>query len=165
MTSPDPLAERVVATLRTRGLDLATSESLTGGLLGGAITGVPGASEVYLGGVVAYATAMKESLSGVPREVLDRHGAVSEQTVTEMALGIQALTGADWTIAVSGVAGPTSQEGHPPGEVWVGIAGPSVGGQQLLEGWRFQFEGDRARVREQTVAAALGLLLTVLSPV
>lgn len=162
---PDPLAQRLVKTLRDRGASLATSESLTGGLIGATITGVPGASEVYLGGAIAYDVMMKARLSGVSRTILHTYGVVSEQTVTEMAVGIQTMTGATWTIAASGVAGPTPQEGHPPGEVWIGLAGPQVGQHQVLLAQRFQFEGDREQVREQTVATSLQLLLTALSPV
>lgn len=151
---PDPIAERVVARLRDLGDTLATSESLTGGLIGAALTSVPGASEVYLGGVVAYVTAMKAQLSGVPADLLAEHGAVSEQAVLEMAAGVAQLSGADWAVAASGVAGPSDQEGHPPGTVWTGVSGPGVQVAAL-----HRFDGDRAAVRAQAVAAALGLLL------
>ncbi|QLQ15589.1 MAG: CinA family protein [Micropruina sp.] len=114
MRSLDELAKTVGKTMTARDLTLATSESLTGGLLGAVITSVPGSSAYYLGGAVAYATAMKARLSGVERGILATYGVVSEQTVTEMAMGIQVLTGADWAIAVSGVAGPDPQEGTPP---------------------------------------------------
>lgn len=166
MTAPDALAVRVVETLRGREVTLATSESLTGGLLGASVTAVPGASEVYLGGVIAYQTAMKSRLSAVPAEVVRACGVVSEQTVTEMALGVQSLTGADWAIAVTGVAGPTPQEGHDPGEVWIGLAGPRMGTLEWpVRAHVHRFAGDRDSVRRQTVTAALELLLAVLSPV
>ncbi len=158
MTSPaDVLAGRVIAGLSAAGLTLATSESLTGGLIGAALTSVPGASRVYLGGVIAYATALKTRLSGVDAGVLERHGAVSAETVGEMAQGIRGATGADWAIAASGVAGPSQQEGHPPGTVWIAVAGPRIGRAR-----RFDFAGDRSEVRAQTVAAALTMVLAEL---
>lgn len=153
----DPVAARVIARLAADGLTLATSESLTGGLIGAALISVPGASEVYLGGVIAYATPMKARLSGVDWEVLDIHGAVSAEAVHEMARGIRQATGADWGIAVSGVAGPTEQEGHPPGTVWICASSARIGKSR-----RCGFTGDRAEVRAQTVTAALELLLAQL---
>ena len=156
-STPDPLAARLISRLADDRLTLATSESLTGGLIGAALTSVPGASQAYLGGVIAYATALKAVLSGVAAAVLDRHGAVSAETVTAMAQGVRRITGADWGLAVSGVAGPSPQEGQPPGTVWIAVAGdrpPVVR--------RFAFTGDRSEVRAQTVAAALRLLLAQL---
>lgn len=163
----EALAARVIETLGERGVNLATSESLTGGLVGATLTGVPGASQVYLGGVIVYDLAMKSRLGGVSKSVLASHGAVSEQTVVEMAVGIQHLTSSDWAIAVTGVAGPGPAQGHPAGEVWICVAGPQIGGQQhrVLRAERHWFEGERLQVRQQTVDAALGLLLTLLSPV
>lgn len=151
--TPDPGAGRLVARLRRLGLTLATSESLTGGLVGAALTSVPGASSVYRGGVVAYATAIKAELSGVPSAILEADGAVSQRTAIAMAAGIRRLAGADWAVATTGVAGPDRQEGHPPGTVWLGVAGPGV---SLAR--RYRFDGDRAAVREQAVGAALALL-------
>ncbi|MDQ7993866.1 MAG: CinA family protein [Propionicimonas sp.] len=156
---PDPLAARVVARLRDLGDTLSTSESLTGGLVAAAITSVPGASEAFLGGVVAYATPLKARLSGVPAPLLEEHGAISEQAVAEMAAGIGSVTGTDWAVATSGVAGPAEQEGHPPGTVWVAVWGPGVATAAL-----HRFEGDRASVRSQAVEAALSLLLVNLPP-
>ena len=110
-----PLAEIVGHTLAERQLTLATSESLTGGLLGATITAVPGASRYYLGGVVVYATEQKARIGGVNPTVLTSHGVISEQTAVEMVIGVQQLTGAGYALAASGVAGPDPQEGHPPG--------------------------------------------------
>ncbi|MCW5953443.1 MAG: CinA family protein [Propionibacteriaceae bacterium] len=151
------MAAQVIARLAAERLTLATSESLTGGLIGAALTSVPGASQVYLGGVIGYATTMKARLSGADWDVLDSHGAVSVEAVTAMAKGVRQSTGADWTVAVTGVAGPTEQEGHPPGTVWIAAAGA-----RICRARRFSFAGDRAEVREQTVAAALELLLAEL---
>ena len=159
-------AERVVETLRERGLSLTTAESLTGGLIGATVTTVPGASQVYLGGVVAYDSRLKESLLGVPDELIETHTVVSEPVARAMALGLAQRTDADWTVAVTGVAGPTGQEGHAPGEVWIAVVGPQVGQLPRFElAERYDFEGDRASVREQTVDASFTMLLRVLSPV
>lgn len=147
-------AAAVVAALTRRGQTVATSESLTGGLVGAAITSVPGASAVYVGGVVAYATRLKTALLGVPEDVIDAYSVISPQTATRMAAGVRELTGADWGIATTGVAGPDPQDGHAPGEVWIGLAGP--GGETTAQG--FRFDGGRDDVRAQTVAAALALL-------
>lgn len=147
-------AARVLAALVARGEWLATAESLTGGLLGAALTAVPGASAAYLGGVIAYATGMKARLAGVPDEVLRAHGSVAEATVLALASGVRRATGADWGLATTGVAGPDGQDGHDPGEVWVGLARPD--GTGLAR--RHDLTGDRAAVRQATVAAALALL-------
>lgn len=166
MTDPESLAEKAVKTFTQRGLTLATSESLTGGLVGATLTSVPGASVIYLGGVIAYDLQMKAALSGVPKSILETYGVVSEQTVTEMAIGVQALTRSDWAIAVSGVAGPTPQQGHEPGEVWICVAGPRTASHHhFLQSRQFLFAGDRDAVRRQTVEAALEMLLTMVSPV
>lgn len=160
------LAEIVGRTLSERDLTLATSESLTGGLLGATVTGVPGASRYYVGGVVVYATEQKARIGGVDPAVLRKHGVISEQTAVEMVMGVQKLTGADYALAASGVAGPAPQEGHQPGEVWIAVIGPRVG---TMQPWptalRFQFEGEREAVREQTVQAALRMLLDLLDPI
>ncbi len=159
------LAEVVGRTLAERGLTLATSESLTGGLLGATITAVPGASQYYLGGVVVYATEQKARIGGVNPSVLKSHGVISEQTAVEMVMGVQRLTGADYALAASGVAGPAPQEGHPPGVVWIAVVGPIVGALRPSPvALRFEFEGDRGPVREQTVAAALQMLRDLLDP-
>jgi nicotinamide-nucleotide amidase len=155
---PDPAAE-VVAALTARGQLLATAESLTGGLLGAAITAVPGASAAYVGGVIAYATPMKHRLAGVDAGLLATQGPVSERAAMALAAGIREATGADWAVATTGVAGPTPQDGHEPGEVWVGIAGPGV----VPTAVRCDFTGDRAAVRAATVQAALALLAGALA--
>lgn len=150
---PEPAAVRVLDLLRRDGRTLATAESLTGGLLGEVITAVPGASTVYRGGVIAYATDLKGSLLGVPDDVLGSDGAVSERTALAMAAGVRALAGADWALATTGVAGPDLQEGHPPGTVWLAAAGPDGATARL-----HRFSGDRDAVRRAAVGAALELL-------
>ena len=160
------LAAKVITTLRDRSVNLAVAESLTGGLIGATLTTVPGASQVYLGGVVSYATRLKTTLLDVPAETIADHTVVSEDVVLGMAVGLQRRTDADWVIAVTGVAGPDSQDGHEPGEVWICVLGPRIASMpQSRQVQRFDFTGDRDAVREQTVDAACRMLLRVVSPV
>jgi PncC family amidohydrolase len=150
-TSP---AERAVHAARERGLTFATAESLTGGGVGDAVTSVPGASAVYAGGVVSYATRVKVEVLGVPADVVAQHGVVSAECAAAMARGVRALIGADVGVATTGVAGPEPQEGKPVGLVFVAAvddAGADV--EQLA------LTGDRAAVRSAAVQAALDLLV------
>jgi nicotinamide-nucleotide amidase len=147
-------AERVVARLTAAGETLAVAESLTGGLLAASVVDVPGASAVFRGGVVAYATDLKQSLLGVDRDLLDRHGAVHAQVAAQMASGVRDRLGATWGLATTGVAGPDPQDGKPPGTVFVGLAGPDAVRTHALS-----LPGDRAAVRGATVDVALHLLL------
>ena len=111
--------------LLERGLTLATAESCTGGLIARRITALPGASRVYRGGVVSYWTEVKAAVLGVPQEILDAHGAVSEETARAMAEGARRITGADIAVSVTGVAGPDPDErGNPVGLVFIGLATP-----------------------------------------
>jgi nicotinamide-nucleotide amidase len=155
---PEPIAVEVVALLVATGQTLATAESLTGGLIGATITAVPGASKAYLGGLITYATELKAGLAGVAADVLAQFGPVSPQTAEAMAAGVRQVTGADWAIAVTGVAGPDPQDGHQPGEVWLGLAGP--GGVRSVS--RMDLAGSRDQIRSATVSAALAELFKVL---
>lgn len=160
------LAERVITVMTERTLSLATAESLTGGLIGATLTAVPGASQTYLGGTIAYASRLKTDLLGVPDELIDRVSVISEEVALAMAVGLQERTDADWVVAVTGVAGPTPQDGHDAGEVYVCVRGPVIPSlEPVTRVERYQFEGDRAAIREQTVDAALNLLLGALAPV
>lgn len=150
----DPLAASAIAALVARGETLATAESLTGGLIGAALTTVPGSSAAYRGGLVTYATDLKHSLAGVPFDVLRRYGVISPETATAMASGVRAATGSDWGLAATGVAGPDPQEGHQPGEVWIGLAGPGFPATAS----RVDLDGDRDLVRTRAVSAALAWL-------
>lgn len=152
------LAAAVIARLATRAETLATAESLTGGLIGAALTSVPGASRVYRGGVISYATDLKAALLGVDESTLAAVGPVAAETAAQMARGVGDLCAADYGLAVSGVAGPEPQDGHPVGQVFVALAGPS-GASQVVE---HRLAGDRAAIRTDTVAAALNLLLAQL---
>ena len=149
--------EDLVEQLTAGGLSVATAESLTGGLLGATLTDVPGASRAFRGGVVAYATAVKQSLLGVPEELLAAHGAVSAECAEAMASGVRELLGASYGVATTGVAGPDPQEGHPVGTVWIAVAGSGSPVTRLL-----RLTGERSRVRRDTCAAAVALLQDVL---
>lgn len=139
--------------LAAKSQTVAVAESLTGGLLGAALTARPGSSATYRGGVVVYATDLKQSLAGVPPEVLAEHGAVSEQTALALARGAADRLGADWGLSVTGVAGPDEQEGKPVGTVFVGVAGPAGDHAKQL-----RVPGDRDRVRSISVTQGLDQL-------
>lgn len=149
----------VLAALRHRGETVATAESLTGGLLGGLLTAVPGASESYAGGVISYATRLKADLAGVSPATLASFGPVAGPTAAEMAAGVAQRCGADWGLATTGVAGPDPQDGHPVGEVYVAVAHPASG---RVEVRALQLAGDRPAIRAATIAQAVDLLGAVL---
>lgn len=155
---PDPGASALVSALAGAGQTLATAESLTGGLIGAAITEVPGASAVYVGGLITYANLAKLQLTGIDEMLLDAHGAISKTTALAMAQGARRVIGADWAVAVTGVAGPDPAEGHQPGLVWLGLADPAG---ELVAQLR-HFTGDRDQIRAATVRAAISLALTQL---
>ena len=148
----------LVSALLARRATLATAESLTGGLVGAALTGVPGVSAVFRGGVVVYATELKASLCGVPAELLDRVGPVHADTAAAMASGVRERLVATYGLATTGVAGPDPQDGHPAGEVYVAAAGPGDVRVRPL-----RLTGDRAGIRNGTVAAVLGLALELVT--
>ncbi|WP_244928688.1 CinA family protein [Nocardioides sp. W7] len=150
-------ATRTHLLLRAGGFTVATAESLTGGKLAVRFTETPGASETYLGGVVAYATALKQTMLDVPDEVVEEHGVVSAECARAMASGVRASTGATFGVATTGVAGPSEQEGKPPGTVYVGLAGPG-----LLEAVALELSGDRATITDRTCDEALSALAGIL---
>ena len=148
------ISEIVLGVCRSRGLTLATAESCTGGLVAARLTGVPGASDVFLGGVVAYADGVKGEALGVPRSILERHGAVSAEAAEAMAEGARERLGADVAVAVTGVAGPGGgTAAKPVGLVFVHAAGPDGS-----EARRSELPGDREMVRGRAAAAALHLV-------
>ena len=158
-TAPESAtAARVVGLLRQRDLTLATAESLTGGLVGAALTAVPGASAVYRGGVISYATDLKARLLGVPAGLLAREGAVHPEVAEAMAAGVRRVTGADYGLAVTGVAGPEPQDGKPVGTVHIALTGP---GDRIYRR-DLRLGGSRERIRQDTCKEALDLLLGVL---
>ncbi|CAO5148947.1 CinA-like protein [Frankia sp. AiPs1] len=157
----DTLEGVVLGLLGARGATIAVAESITGGLLAGRLTDVPGSSAVFRGGVVSYATDVKASALGVDAQVLATEGAVSAATAAAMASGVRERLGADYGLSTTGVAGPGSTEGHPAGTVYLGLAGPdsSVDARTHL----VRLPGDRARVRTFAVVSALDLLRRMLT--
>jgi PncC family amidohydrolase len=135
---------------------VAVAESCTGGWLGQALTSVPGASSIFLGGVIAYADAVKRSLLGVSKELLAKHGAVSRPVAVAMAEGVRRRVRSDIGIAITGIAGPGGgSRAKPVGLVWISLATPIQ-----TRAWRYRFAGTRAEVRRAAVLAALRHLLT-----
>ena len=147
------LPSEVIAALQ--GKTLATAESCTGGLIGGALTGVSGSSTVYKGGVIRYWSEIKEQLLSVNGEVLANVGPVSAETAKAMALGAKKLLQADIAVSVTGLAGPDGDEfGNPVGLVYLGYADDK---QTVTR--EHHFSGDRDSVRKQAVDATLKLIL------
>jgi PncC family amidohydrolase len=155
--SREPDAVEALTLLGAAGATLATAESLTGGRLAAVVTAVPGASVSYLGGFVTYATALKESLLHVPHDLVERYGVVSAECARAMAEGCRQSTGATYTLATTGVAGPDSQEGKPVGTVFVGIAGPDGVAALTME-----LVGDRHQIQDRACREALSALCGIL---
>src|SRR3982074_3439133 len=155
--APDPeifaLAQQVGERLRQLGKSLAVAESCTGGLLGAALTDVPGSSAYVLGGVISYADQVKVEQLGVPEATLRRDGAVSEQTAAAMASGVRQRLHADLGVSITGVAGPEAEGSKPVGLTFIGIAAGAVTTHH------FQWTGDRWDNRRRSVIAALELLV------
>ena len=124
MTEPSPVAQELVQTLTTAGQTVAFAESLTAGLASATVAGIPGASAVLRGGVVSYATDVKRDLLGFDASVLETVGPVSRECAEQMAATVRVLLDADWGVSLTGVAGPSKQDGHEVGEVWIGLCDP-----------------------------------------
>ena len=138
-----------------RGKTLVTAESLTGGGIGAALTAVSGSSAVYKGGIISYTNEVKHRILGVPQEVLDTCGAVSEPTARAMAQGVRRVLEADVAVSVTGLAGPGGDEfGNPVGTVFIGCTN---GNTTVVR--KYRFDGSREEVRRQTIEAALRLVL------
>jgi nicotinamide-nucleotide amidase len=150
---PDAPAAATHRALLGRGERVGCAESLTGGELAARLSGTPGASATFTGGVVSYATEVKRNLLGVTAPTV-----VSADCAEQMATGARALLGVDWALSTTGVAGPDQQEGQPVGTVYVGIAGP-LGARSV----RLALDGDRAEIRRAACAAAVELLLAEVS--
>ncbi|MFF0544485.1 CinA family protein [Nocardia thailandica] len=153
LTTEAPVAE-LVAALTAAGQTVATAESLTAGLLAATVAGVPGASAVLRGGLIVYATDLKASLAGVSAEVLRTEGPVAATTAEQLAVGARVRCEADWGIGLTGVAGPDSQDGHPVGTVYLGLAGGDH-----TEVVRLKLPGDRWTIRIGAVHSAVRELL------
>jgi nicotinamide-nucleotide amidase len=157
VVEPTPAVAEVHRLLVEAGATVAVAESLTGGLLGATLTAVPGASQAFRGGVIAYATDLKEELLGVPGPLLAAEGAVSAQVAAAMAAGVRDRLSASYGVALTGVAGPDPQDGKAPGTVFVAVAGPGDGQVRELD-----LDGDRQAIRVAAVEAAVEVLRVVL---
>jgi len=157
---PDPeifsLATQVGERLQRQRRWLAVAESSTGGLLGAALTDVPGSSAYFLGGVISYADRVKVDQLGVPAKLLHQYGAVSEPVAAAMADGVRQLMQADIGVSITGVAGPGAEGSKPVGLTFIGIAASTSSTHQ------FQWTGDRWDNRRRSVVAALELLVQAL---
>lgn len=158
-TDSAELARLLVARAGEVAATVATAESCTGGLVGSAITAVPGSSAIYLGGCITYSNDAKTALLGVTRDVLAGDGAVSERCARQMADGVRNRLGATLAVSITGIAGPGGGTREKPiGTVWIGLA--------TAEGARaeaFRFSGDRAEVRRASTVAALKAILSELT--
>ncbi|MBP0018597.1 MAG: competence/damage-inducible protein A [Cyanobacteria bacterium SBLK] len=153
----DTLASVVGQLLRDRGQMLAVAESCTGGGLGAILTDIPGSSDYFAGGVISYANRVKTELLGVSRELLSQLGAVSEPVAKQMALGVKQQLNADWSLSVTGIAGPGGGSSlKPVGLVYIGLAGPDRS-VEIFE-YRFGSERDRSTIRHLSICHALDRL-------
>lgn len=150
----DALAERVVSGLTDADQTIAVAESLTGGAVSGRLTDVPGAAAVLRGGVVAYATELKAELLGVDPELLAVEGAVHPEVARQMADGVRVRLGADLGAATTGVAGPSPQDGRPPGTLHVAVAWEGGGWMRST-----LLVGPRTAVRHASVGLVLALVI------
>jgi nicotinamide-nucleotide amidase len=172
-------AAEIIGLLTERGQSAAVAESLTGGLLAAALTGIPGASAAFRGGVVAYAADLKAAVLGVPADLLARHGAVHPDVAAAMAAGVRRLMGATVGAATTGVAGPDPADGQPVGTVYIAVsigpddggpgparpsAGPGSARPAAARGGTvvrsLALRGSRAKIRRETVTQCLRLLLS-----
>lgn len=144
----DTMESVVLEQCRRRGLSIGVAESVTGGLVGGRLTGVPGSSDVFVGGVISYATSVKQQLLGVSDGPV-----VSESAAREMALGVRSAIGSDIGLALTGVAGPREQDDQPAGTLFVGLSGPGFD-----EVHHVRLPGHRDQMRQFAVITALGML-------
>jgi nicotinamide-nucleotide amidase len=152
------LAAVVLEQCRASNLKLAVAESCTGGMLGERLTSVPGSSDVFLGGVIAYHNDVKRNLLGVPAEAIERYGAVSEEVALQMATGVREKLGADVGVSVTGIAGPGGGTAEKPvGLVWIAVHASA------LKARRFHVGGDRAEIRQRAAQAALEMVRRALS--
>ncbi len=149
------LAQKLVDICRERGLKVATAESCTGGLISSAITEISGSSSVIELGVCSYSNRIKEEVLGVSKKTLETFSEYSAECAKEMANGARRLSGADFAVSTTGVAGPSGgSEKHPVGEVYVGFSS-----EKICKAERFLFSGDRNTVRRKAVYEALKMLI------
>lgn len=150
----DTLQNAIGEILRQQGRTLSAAESCTGGTISELIVSVPGSSDYYLGSVTSYANSVKENVLGVPKDIIEQFGAVSSECVAKMAEGVRKLTGSDYSVATSGIAGPGGgTPDKPVGLVWVGVSSPL---RTITKS--FCYKNDRKRNMERFAASALNLL-------
>lgn len=148
-----------VHALRAARATVAVAESCTGGGLGFALTSIPGSSDFFFGGVIAYANAVKMTMLGVPYSTLARHGAVSRPVACAMARGVRARLGATWGVGITGIAGPSGGTLlKPVGTVWIAVAGP----RNKIHAICYYYSGGRAAIRRAAIRSALAMLARAL---
>ena len=151
----DTLESAIGEILKASGKTLSTAESCTGGMISSLITSVPGSSEYFLGSVTSYANSVKENVLGVPSKIIEEYGAVSSECVSAMAEGVRRLTGSDYSVATSGIAGPGGgSDQKPVGTVWIGVSS-----HMGTETFSLRFNSDRKRNIERFSSSALHILL------
>jgi nicotinamide-nucleotide amidase len=150
-------ATAIIEGLKARGETVSVAESLTGGGLGHALTQIPGASEVFIGGIIAYTADVKVNFLGVPRATIDQFTVVSEEVAIAMAEGARVKIGTTWAISTTGIAGPGDYMGIREGTVWIAIAGPITQTLQLT------LDGGRDGVRQGAISSAIGNFARILS--
>lgn len=158
----EQLEARVGVALRNKGWTVAAAESCTGGLVTHRLTNIPGSSDYVVGGVVAYSNQVKQTILKVKQGTLIAHGAVSEQTAGEMALGVKALLKVDVAVSITGVAGPGGGTLEKPvGLTYIGIAAPG----DILTVQRHMWSGDREAIKAASADATLQLILDTLAKI
>ena len=157
MKSDLELATEVINQLRKSGKTLAVAESLTGGGLGAALTEVPGSSEVFLGGITTYSDSSKIKLLEIPKRLISKHTAVSEEVAKAMAESVRKIFKSDFAISTTGVAGPGKAYGKSAGSVWLAIAT-----KKEVIAIELSIAGDRATVRKATIESALATFSRIL---
>jgi len=155
----DEMVKALIKRARKLGVTVATAESITGGGVGEAITAIPGSSDIFLGGIIAYSDASKVSQLGVPKRMLTKYSAVSEEVARTMAESARAHFKADYAIATTGVAGPGKAYGQRVGTVWIAIAG-----KRETTAIQLALSGDRASVRQAVIESAIAAFTRILAP-
>jgi nicotinamide-nucleotide amidase len=150
-------AKSIIENLKSRGETVSVAESLTGGGLGHALTQIPGASDVFVGGIIAYTSIVKVNFLGVKQTSIDEHTVVSEEVAVEMAQGAINRLGSTWAISTTGIAGPGDYMGIREGTVWISICGPICQTLQLT------LDSGRDGVRQGAISSAIGNFARILS--
>ena len=151
------LSTSIIASLTARGETVAVAESLTAGGLGNALTHAPGASLVFMGGIIAYTNEVKTQVLGIPSQLIEEFTVVSEEVANAMADAVREKFGTTWGIATTGIAGPGDYQGIPEGTVWISVRGPVNQTVQL------QLDHGREAVRIGAISSAIGTFARILS--